>query len=65
MYICVCHGISDGTIREAACRGAGSAKEVFRRLGVRPQCGTCVSHMSVLVEDGAPPARAQGQPSVR
>ncbi|KAF0119003.1 MAG: bacterioferritin-associated ferredoxin [Rhodospirillaceae bacterium] len=43
MYVCICHGISDRQIKQALCQGACRTADVYKRLGVRPQCGRCVS----------------------
>lgn len=64
MYVCMCHGITDGAVREAVCGGACSAKDVFKRLGVRPQCGGCAAHMSLLVTGADAAAPAEHQPSL-
>ncbi|MEE9140765.1 MAG: (2Fe-2S)-binding protein [Alphaproteobacteria bacterium] len=53
MYVCLCHGITDANVREAARRGAASARDVFERHGVKPECGTCAYHVSGLIEEQA------------
>lgn len=52
MYVCVCNALNDRDIKDAACRGACRAAEVHRQLGVRPQCGRCMSTIrQMLVVD--------------
>jgi len=41
MYVCVCKGVTDGQIRNEACAGARSLRELRVRLGVAGQCGRC------------------------
>ncbi len=41
MYVCICQGITDREIREAAGRGARSVRDLKRELGVATGCGTC------------------------
>ena len=41
MYICVCKGVTEREIREAAARGAHSLKDLRRELGVATECGKC------------------------
>ncbi len=44
MYICVCNGLNENTVREAARKinGSFSAVKVYETLGVKPQCGMCL-----------------------
>ena len=54
MYVCLCHGINERDVAQAACNGACKAADVFRQHGVRPKCGRCVSAMRQMVgEDEA------------
>lgn len=43
MYVCLCKGITDSQIREAASQGASSLSQVRRQLGVASCCGKCAS----------------------
>ncbi len=43
MYVCVCHGITDRDIREAAENGVSSVRQLGKELGVGTQCGRCAS----------------------
>ena len=44
MYVCVCNGLNENTVREAARKNKGSfsAVKVYETLGVKPQCGMCL-----------------------
>jgi bacterioferritin-associated ferredoxin len=41
MYVCICNGITDRTIREAAADGVCSLTELQRRTGCAGACGSC------------------------
>lgn len=45
MIVCICNHINDRKVREAHEAGARKAKDVFKRCGTKPQCGTCVRFM--------------------
>jgi bacterioferritin-associated ferredoxin len=61
MYICLCHGVTDGQVRHLE---ASSVAEVYRALNVRPDCGKCVRfvHRIVRGEDGASTRAGPAQP---
>ncbi len=59
MYVCLCHGMTDGNVREAARGGAASAKDVFERHGVTPDCGCCAAHVSALIAQQTGPVTIQ------
>lgn len=42
MYICICHAVTDSTIRQAVHLGASSFREVSFNTGCGTQCGSCV-----------------------
>lgn len=51
MYVCICNGLTDTRLREAA-RATGerrSAKAVYRHLGCRSQCGLCLPHAREVI----------------
>ena len=52
MYVCICNGINDGRIRQAIEDGARTAREVYRALGCRPQCGQCVLEVQTILHKG-------------
>jgi bacterioferritin-associated ferredoxin len=51
MYVCICHSVTDGEIREAVERGAGSLYEVQCQLPVAAGCGRCEEFACALVEE--------------
>lgn len=42
MYLCVCHAVTERKVRELANGGGATLSAVYRELGVRPRCATCV-----------------------
>lgn len=59
MYVCICKGITERDIHEAASRGARSVKDLRRELGVASECGKCATCAhEVLCESRREPALA-------
>jgi bacterioferritin-associated ferredoxin len=49
MYVCLCHGFTDGDVRSALKGGCRSVAAVYRHLADRPQCGKCVPEVRHMV----------------
>ena len=49
MYVCVCNGVTDHQIREAAAAGCGSMTELTMRTGAGACCGSCVDTAAELL----------------
>lgn len=49
MYICLCHGFTDGDVRGAIKHGCKSVAAVYRHLADRPQCGKCVPDVRCML----------------
>lgn len=43
MYVCLCTGVTDRDIREAAENGVTTVRQLGRELGVGRQCGRCAA----------------------
>lgn len=41
MYVCLCKGITENQIRQAAADGATTLGQVRQTLGVSTECGKC------------------------
>lgn len=41
MYICICHGVTDTTIKQTIENGAHTMKSLATELNVGTQCGQC------------------------
>ncbi len=51
MYVCVCHGVTEGDVRDHVAAGACSTKQVRAACGMRPGCGACVNRIRALIEE--------------
>ena len=51
MYVCVCNGVTDHQIREAAANGCRSVAELTMRTGCGAACGTCLDMASDLLNE--------------
>lgn len=58
MYVCICHGISDRDIREAADEGCREVHELSMRTGLGSGCGSCLELASEVLHE----ARTQAFP---
>jgi len=56
MYVCICHGFTDGQVRDLTARGCRSVAQVYRCLGggAPPQCGKCVPLVRQMLKEPAP-----------
>ncbi|MEO8365680.1 MAG: bacterioferritin-associated ferredoxin [Pseudoxanthomonas sp.] len=50
MYVCICNGVTDHQIREAAAHGVRSIAELTMRTGCGASCGTCMDTASAILE---------------
>ncbi len=53
MYVCICHGVTDRQIREAAARGARSIKELKMSTGCAGSCGQCATEAKSIIKQVA------------
>lgn len=51
MYVCLCKGITDQSIRDAVCEGAESFRAVKKCLGASTECGQCSTHVRAIIKD--------------
>ncbi|ASK33511.1 (2Fe-2S)-binding protein [Alcanivorax sp. N3-2A] len=51
MYVCLCNGITDSHIREAAENGCESLRDLRRELGVGSQCAKCARHARQVLRE--------------
>ena len=50
MYVCICNGVTDTTIRQAAEAGCRSMSELTMRSGAGATCGSCVEMATALLD---------------
>jgi bacterioferritin-associated ferredoxin len=51
MYICICHAVSDSTIRKAVDSGARSLRDLSMSTGCGTQCGSCVKQAREILDE--------------
>lgn len=51
MYVCLCKGVSNRTIRSCLDDGARSLEEVGRRCGAGTACGSCRLDIDGMLRD--------------
>ncbi len=49
MYVCICNGVTDHQIREAAANGCTSVSELTMRTGCGSNCGSCLDMAADLL----------------
>jgi len=50
VYVCICNGVTDHDIRQAAEAGCKSMPELTMRTGAGANCGSCVEMAAELLE---------------
>lgn len=58
VYVCVCNGVTEHDIRQAAAGGCASMSELTMRTGCGACCGTCVDTACSLLDELRPQAPA-------
>ena len=51
MYVCICNGVTDRQIREAADAGCASVPEMTMRTGAGANCGSCLGLLAEMIEE--------------
>ena len=51
MYVCLCTGVTDRQIREAAENGVTSMRQLGKELGVGRQCGRCACTARAILRE--------------
>jgi bacterioferritin-associated ferredoxin len=59
MYVCVCHAVTEGDVRDKVAAGATTPKAVRAACGMRPGCGACVRRIRSLLDDRAAECAAE------
>jgi bacterioferritin-associated ferredoxin len=62
MYVCVCNALSDRDLRAHGAGEGCSVAMVYRALGVKPQCGKCVSFVREMLRS---PIKTPASPTRR
>ena len=51
VYVCICNGVTDHQIREAADNGCSTVAELTMRTGAGANCGSCIGLAAEILED--------------
>ena len=51
MYVCICNGVTEQQVRDAAEAGCASVAELTMRTGAGANCGSCIGLAADLLED--------------
>ncbi|WP_166269579.1 bacterioferritin-associated ferredoxin [Marinobacter caseinilyticus] len=55
MYVCLCQGVTDRQIREAASNGCNSMRQLGKDMGVGRQCGRCARTAREILRESQTP----------
>jgi bacterioferritin-associated ferredoxin len=55
MYVCLCHGVTDRSIREAAGRGVSTLEALAAETGAGTCCGACRPLALEILQEPAGP----------
>jgi bacterioferritin-associated ferredoxin len=50
LYVCICNGVTDRQIREAAASGVRSVAELTMRTGCGATCGSCLEMAADILD---------------
>lgn len=42
MYVCICHGVTDASLKSEIHRGSNSLRKIMASCGAGSDCGACV-----------------------
>jgi len=66
MYVCLCNGVTERDIRQAAADGCATLGDLAMRTGCGMNCGSCLAMAAELLAETAPaPVLVQAGPQVR
>ncbi len=51
MYVCICTGVTELEIREAAQRGVSDLTALRMATGCSTQCGSCADHAQAILDE--------------
>ena len=51
MYVCICNGVTDRQIRQAAEAGCRTMAELTMRTGAGATCGSCIEMATALLDE--------------
>ena len=51
MYVCICNGVTEQQVRDAADMGCDSVAELTMRTGVGANCGSCLGLAAEILDE--------------
>ena len=51
MYVCICNGVTDHQIRQAAEAGCRTMAELTMRTGAGSTCGSCIEMATAILDE--------------
>ena len=51
MYVCICNGVTEQQVRDAAGGGCASVAELTMRTGAGANCGSCLGLAAELLDE--------------
>jgi bacterioferritin-associated ferredoxin len=51
MYVCICNGVTERAVRQAAAEGVRSLSELTRRTGCAATCGGCAEYAEQILNE--------------
>lgn len=51
MFVCLCHGISDRSIREIIRSGASNIRSLQKKCKAGGRCGTCLYELKAIIRE--------------
>ena len=51
MYVCICNGVTEQQVRDAADAGCASVAELTMRTGAGASCGTCLNLLAEMIDE--------------
>jgi bacterioferritin-associated ferredoxin len=51
VYVCICNGVTDHAIRQAAEAGCRTMSELTMRTGAGSTCGSCIEMATAILEE--------------
>lgn len=51
MYVCICKGVTENTLRTAIHQGADRMRDLKACLGVTAQCGLCACYAKQVLDE--------------
>jgi bacterioferritin-associated ferredoxin len=51
MYVCICNGVTERAVRQAAAEGVTTMSELTRRTGCASTCGGCADYAEEVLRN--------------